>query len=391
MSVLGAVPSSADVALRFVRSRAPLTTDDISQGYGVGSFWTDQVTQKSYICTNTGQGIAVWKELATVVTPSPSLPFAEANLRAGFGTLTTANIPVGVSTYQLPNDGKDYLIDLGWVKRDRALKIYTRPGQRVHTKNVYIDVTIPVASGGTAYGRSGFGYRPVSNSAAPADHLSLTGCLITGTTLGDGLTFGDSTSSANNCLLLTCQKVRVESRSSRLGRQILGSDESVPTNPEHYDAFQTQGPVSRIQFGICTFMACDFAAPGHGGKGLMLNAYSATGNAYTVDMNQVNFVDDGPQSSRTGSYINQDYASIVLNMTDVYALKQGTGAYIWANNSSLFLMGSRDAVGQNWTSSGTAPNRIATFGGGMGWNGVIKEGRSPTGQDFCTRSMLGIA
>lgn len=331
------------------------------------------------------QAVANRNAIDSITEPS-TLPFAEADLRPGYITLTTADITLDKNSFTLPTTS-DYLIDLGWVKRDRMLKIYTRPGQRVHTRNVYIDVTIAPVVGSTAYGRSGFGYRPVSASAAPADHLSLTGCLITGTTLADGLTFGDSLSTSNNALTVTYQMCRVESRSSRLGRQIVLADEP---SGEHYDAFQMQGPCSRMEFGICTMVACNSSGGLQGGKGFMLNAYNAVGNGGIVEMNQVNIRDDGPTASFTGNFINQDYATIQINLTDVYALKEGSGAYVWATNSNLFLMGSRDAAAQAWTSSGTAPNRTATFAPGYGWSGVIREGRSPDGQDFCTRADLGL-
>ena len=315
--------------------------------------------------------------------PPTGLPYAEAALRPGYVTLTTANIPLGTEDYTLPTTA-DYLIDLGWIVRDRKLKIYTRPGQRVHTKNAHFNISLPATSSttvGNAYSRSGFGYRPVSASAAPADHLSLTGCLITGPWMADGLTFGDSGSSAVNANKVTYQNVRVESSSYYRGAQ-----NSWDTG-EHYDAFHMQGPLGTIEFGNCTFYACDVISPGHGGKGFMLNAYSARPNGYTVNMNRVNFWGDG---ARTGSFINQDYANIVLNMTDVYALKEGSGAYVWASGSFLFFMGSRDALANNWTSSGIAPSRVASFPSGSGFNGQIREGRSPDGLDFCTRADLGL-
>ncbi len=69
MGVLGGMPSTASIALNFVRSRAPLATDDASSGYAVGSFWTNTVTGQTYLCMNVAAGQAVWTEVIVQVPP----------------------------------------------------------------------------------------------------------------------------------------------------------------------------------------------------------------------------------------------------------------------------------------------------------------------------------
>jgi len=311
--------------------------------------------------------------------PPPGLPFAEATLRTPFNTYTTADIPVGSShIWTIPDSTKDALIDLGWVKRDRALKIATHPGQRVHVKNVYIDVSI-AATSGNVYSRGGFGFRPVAANQVPSDHLSLTGCLITGTNMADGLTYGISSGytgvQANK---VTFQQCRVESASYYRGAKITNEPSG-----EHFDAFQMQGTLGTLEFGLCTFYACD---ANYGGKCWMLNDYLPAG--YTVNANKVNFRDGGPGGTNNGAFIIQDIRAINVNFTDCYGLVESSSpSYQWTAGSSLFFFYGSSL---KWTSSGTAPNRTASFPGGSGFTGVVLEGKSPDGNDYVTRAGLGL-
>ncbi len=69
MGTLGAIPSTATVALNYVRARAPLATDDVAAGYAVGAFWTNSVTAQTYLCMNVAAGQAVWTEVIAQVPP----------------------------------------------------------------------------------------------------------------------------------------------------------------------------------------------------------------------------------------------------------------------------------------------------------------------------------
>lgn len=333
-------------------------------------------------------GLKIRKSTIQPPPPTSDLPFAEAQLRSGFVTLTTANIPVGTAFYTLPTSA-DYLIDLGWVMRDRALKIYTRPGQRVHARNVYINVQANVAS---AYQRGGFGYRPLSLNSPPSEHLSLTGCLVTGPWLADGLTYGDSTQTFGpGATRVTFQKCRIESASLVNG----GVAAAEPT--EHCDAFQMQGPLNNIEFGLCTFYRQ--WTTNDPGKGLMLNAYSATGLAYTVAMNKVNFR-DYPGATRCGAAWFKEESEITMTLTDVYCLNEGNPSASWAwpttqgfnTTSGLFMnYANKSGPSQGWTNTGTAPNRVATFPAATGITGQVTEGKSSDGEDWVTRADLGLA
>lgn len=74
MGILGTTPSSASIALSFVRTRAPAATDDIANGYAEGAHWTDTATNRLYICVEHEAGAAVWKEVDPVTVPPPPPP-----------------------------------------------------------------------------------------------------------------------------------------------------------------------------------------------------------------------------------------------------------------------------------------------------------------------------
>lgn len=69
MGVLGDTPNTAAVALNFVRSRAPVATDDISAGYAVGSHWTDTESGSVYICSSHAVDAATWVEVVSSTEP----------------------------------------------------------------------------------------------------------------------------------------------------------------------------------------------------------------------------------------------------------------------------------------------------------------------------------
>lgn len=331
-------------------------------------------------------GIAEGVYPAAAPPPPPSsLPFAEAQLRAGFKTLTTADIPVGVSRYTLPTND-DYLIDLGGVKRDRGLKVFTKPGQRVHTKNVWC--AIDAVNGIGAYDRSGFGYRPASLTAAPADHLSLTGHLVSGAYMADGITFGDSGQTGGvGATKVTLQNCRVENASMSNG----GTPAYEPN--EHCDAFQMQGPLTTIEFGNCTFAMQWTAAGKHAGKGFMLNGYSANNSTYTVDCKRVNFR-DFPGSTNCGDVWIKDSNNTTLLLEDVYYLYTKVSYDTWPAQqgtvfSDLFLnTAQQGGPNQGWVNSGGSPNRVASFPVATKVSGVVREGLPAEG-DYVTRASLG--
>lgn len=328
-----------------------------------------------------------WLLTAPVEPPPPPpvgvLPFAEAQLRPGFRKVTTADIPVGAQ-YWTPPTSDDYLIDLEWVKRDRALKVYNRPGQRIHAKNVWIHIEQNL--GGSAYQRGGFGYRPLTTSSAPAEHVSLTGYLHSGPHMTDGLTYGDQNGSQNGALRVTYQLCRQENASLSNGGKA-----AVESSTEHCDAFQSQGPFAIIEFGLCTFYR-QWAVPGTDpGKGWMLNGYGGNGRSYTVDARKVNFR-DYPGAAGIGAAWIKDYNSIKINLEDVFLLIEGnpSGSWGWSAGSGLFLNTAQQyGSNQPWTSSGSAPTRVASFPAVTGITGQVREGL-PAGGDYVTRAALGL-
>jgi hypothetical protein len=325
--------------------------------------------------------------------PSDGLVFAEATLRSGYVTLTGAQVFSALGglsgtnhIYSLPADGKDYLIDFQWSKWNRSIKIGVRNGQRCHVRNVYIDVDKPTSVGD--YTRSTFGFRPVALSDAPG-HCSITGALLTGTTMADGLLHGQTSATVQGGPF-TYQWVRVESRSGRLGRNVnYPTDES--NTGVHIDAQQTQGPGHTFQFGNCTLVMCSTSGSGaHAGKGMMLNSYLTRNEQYFLT--NVNFRDDDNWSTPTntgGAWLKDEKTSL-MTLSNVWARKYG-GGWTW-DNKLIFYSTPSKAAGQTtqipWTVTGTAPNRVATFPNDDGITGQVNEGTSPDGQDFCTRADL---
>ena len=48
----------------FEATRAPLSSDDLTQGYEAGSRWLDNVLVQIWVCTDGTQGAAVWKRIS---------------------------------------------------------------------------------------------------------------------------------------------------------------------------------------------------------------------------------------------------------------------------------------------------------------------------------------
>jgi len=323
------------------------------------------------------QGIV--RALAAPTIPAV-LPFAEASLRPGYVTYTTDDIPVGVQNFTLPNDGNDALLDMGWVQRDRMLLVYVRPGQRVHVKNLYVVCNI-AATSGNSYSRSGLGFQPVSPTSGTADHISASNILITGPTLNDGFVFGHSGATQPLANRVTYQNFRVESASLYRGAKV--TDEP---SGAHADAYHMQGPGDIVEFGLGTFYALDANYPG---KCVMINAWRNGSPDSDTYFNKVNFRDGGPTGTNNGSHVFQEARADRVHFTDCYGLVESSSpSYQWATGSSLYL--AYQFSGATWTSSGTAPNRVASFAGGTGFNGQVLEGKSPSGLDYVTRESLGL-
>lgn len=312
-----------------------------------------------------------------------TLPFAETTLRAGYVTYTPANNAILANVlardFIVPTT-QDALIDMQWLEWKVAMKVWVRGGQRVHVKNVRINSD---GSGTSAYSRGGFGFRMQSGQSSPAGHCSLTGALIYGTGLADGLTIGGTTD-PYPIDKVTFQKVRLENASMSNG----GVAASEPA--EHMDAFQAQGPFTVVEFGLCTLHQQWAKAGLDPGKGFMLNAYSQNNQTYLVDLNKVNFR-DFPGATNCGAWWIKDFNKTSMRLVEVYGYTESnkSSSWAWAANSGMFLnTATQSAANQGWTSTGNAPNRVASFPAVVAITGTVQEGL-PAGGDFVTRAALG--
>lgn len=299
--------------------------------------------------------------------PPGDLPFAEAQLRSGFQSVT---IPVGTTSYTPPTSA-DYLIDLQGLERKRRLLVYGKAGQRIKIVDGYWNVTDTWTSG-SAYSFGGIGFRKADTTGP--EHFSLTDFLITGPRLADGIAIdtGDQTK-------ITCQRGRIESAALITGQVSRWGLDGTPS--EHCDAIQVQGPTGDLEFGLCTIYAQNVQTGNHPGKGFMLGMHWGS---YNLALDKVNFRDFAGLPG-VGAYIFQDSRNQTVTLSDVYALKQATTP-AWSSGSSMFVSYQHN---EQWYSTGTAPNRQANFRDSQKITGVVKEGLPPGG-DYVTRAMLGL-
>ena len=55
----------------FEATAAPANTNDVGEGYGVGSLWVDVTADLAYVCVDSTEDTAVWSLMAAVaLTPS---------------------------------------------------------------------------------------------------------------------------------------------------------------------------------------------------------------------------------------------------------------------------------------------------------------------------------
>lgn len=257
--------------------------------------------------------------------------------------------------------GRDYDIDMGWIQRTSSILFYGWAGQKVIIRNYW--AYISSAPGGSAYGRGGPRIRS-SDTNGPAE-VYIDGMLCEGPTIADNVAID-----AGLNTWLTIANSRLQCSRDTTGVQFVDST-------EHIDQVQTQGRVKKLRLCNCTLHMSDQSNPTDaGGKGMMLNKEGFP--AFSVDLQYVNFYAVG----RTGAAIFQDTNDIIINVgPGVYVNASGAQAgYTWGNGgTSLFFPNS-------WTSSGSAPNRMASFG--VGWSGNIFEG-NPPGGDYVSRADLG--
>jgi hypothetical protein len=305
--------------------------------------------------------------LAQIAAPSPTLPFAEPVLRAGFNSLT---MPASATSITAPA-GRDCLLDLQGVERTAGkIEIWGSADQRIRVVAGRSHVTKPIDN--APYHRGGFRLRSVDGIGP--EHISLTDCLVYGPSVADACTVALGPQSK-----ATLQRCRFESATQTTGQ-------STPEPGEHCDATQVQGSIGRLEIGLSTLFAASVSTPSnHGGKCLMLEDWPHDGSGFTFALDTVNLRGQG---ERTGTFLYQAVREIRGELRNVWALKEGVGAYQWGNGDTGLFFPNRGSASVGWQSSGTAPSRVATFEPAANIAGQIREGLPPGG-DFVTRAMLG--
>jgi len=310
---------------------------------------------------------------ATEVCPTPEppptgLPFAEAAIRTGYVTIT---VPVNTQSITVPA-GKDALVDLQGIKRTiGSLLVYGSSGSRIKIINGWWEITKPNDS--SPYWRGGPRVR--SSDGIGPEHVSLTNCLIQGSTVPDAIAIDTSLTCK-----VTIQKCRIESNFAWDGTDN-------PEAAEHCDALQVQGKVGALEVGLCTFYCMNVGPGNEGGKVFQLKNEGGN-DGFTVDLNKVNMRGGG----RTGTFFLQTTRDIVCTLTDVWAKDDGitTGAnWNWSTSGGgMFYPNSSAGAGIAWTRSGTDGNYVADWPDASGIFGTIKQGVPSTG-DYVTRASLG--
>lgn len=325
-----------------------------------GVEWQNRVTNgykgKPYNWQNTAYGRAKIG-LDQVVTCDAPPPPSHVYPPPVLVNPRTYVVPVGATTVQLDKTQKDWILDFGWLERKSRVLVYGWDGQRFVARNGWCNIDKPV--GGSAYGRGLIGVR--SNDGLGPAEAYFDGMLTQGATIADAFVVDAGTKT-----IVTVANFRLE-----CSRDTTGVQFSDPT--EHIDQVQTQGKIGRLRLSNGTLNLSDQANPTDaGGKGLML--HKETGGPFTVEMQYVNFVGKG----RNGATIFQNTRDITIN------IGEGVYADLAAVTSPGYAWGRSSFYPNDWTSTGTAPNRVATFG--TGWTGKVLEGRPPGG-DYVTRAI----
>ena len=175
--------TSAITALKseFAKTTAPVATDDGPDGgYSIGSLWYDTTNDKGYVCLDTTDNTAVWKETTFVATAGDGIDIAangtvSTDLKANgglviestelaidlsassiTGTLAAADGGTGQSSYTtgdiLYASGATSISKLADIATGNALisgGVGTAPSYGKIGLTTHVSGTLPVASGGT--------------------------------------------------------------------------------------------------------------------------------------------------------------------------------------------------------------------------------------------------
>lgn len=125
-------------ANNLVAVAAPTVNDDVTLGYGVGSWWFDITADLAYVCLDGANGAAVWIEVtqapAWVTSPSKfHATKADQNVNSGVWTKLTydneeldsgGDFDLANSKYIAPADGDYFCIAKAWIEAMANAKDY---------------------------------------------------------------------------------------------------------------------------------------------------------------------------------------------------------------------------------------------------------------------------
>jgi hypothetical protein len=134
----------------------PVVTDDVSQGYAVGSMWENTTTGRVFICIGNFTNAAVWRELVTVISSDKIEPITHNSIDLGTPSVRFQDIYLQGGVSAVGN------ISVGGSLNSTSLTT---------TGNIVVGTTIDI-NGGTVDGTV------IGGSSAQA----ITGTLVTATT-----------------------------------------------------------------------------------------------------------------------------------------------------------------------------------------------------------------
>jgi hypothetical protein len=134
----------------------PVVTDDVSQGYAVGSMWENTTTGRVFICIGNFTNAAVWRELVTIISSDKIEPITHNSIDLGTPSVRFQDIYLQGGVSAVGN------ISVGGSLNSTSLTT---------TGNIVVGTTIDI-NGGTVDGTV------IGGSSAQA----ITGTLVTATT-----------------------------------------------------------------------------------------------------------------------------------------------------------------------------------------------------------------
>lgn len=88
------IPDTAIIKNSPDKTAAPTVNDDDTAGYEIGSYWIDTVSNKSYTCTDSSTGAAVWKD-----TTVEAITFTSLSATSKISTTSSSYVQVdGMTT-----------------------------------------------------------------------------------------------------------------------------------------------------------------------------------------------------------------------------------------------------------------------------------------------------